>query len=230
LTVVGLAADTPPALVEALSERPVTARRLPGQPEATRREVATWGRALAERLEPRLAEMIVRESTAELAESRRRARVWSAGLDARLDTWLERQRNALLHPLDPSVFKERWLRQDTEDRAKDFYARGMTDAAREIVAKQRPLVIERLRAAVAAGKRVACVRLPTSILIRDMEDAWIGPGYFADLCREAGVPYLEMSAETGWTGDGSHLHSDGQTRATQRLARWLRDELGWGSD
>jgi hypothetical protein len=230
LTVVGLAAATPPWLMEALNERPVTARRPPGQPEATRREVAEWGRALAERLEPRHADVIRNETAAELEESRRRARVWSANFDGSLDTWLERQRNAILHPIDPSELRTRWLRVDSEDRARDFYARGMNDEARAIVAAQRPLLVASLRAALAAGKRVACVRLPTSPLIRDMEDDWIGAGYFVELCHEAGVPYLEMPAELGWTGDGSHLHADGQTWTTQRLVQWLRDELRWGNE
>lgn len=230
LTVVGLAAATPPWLMEVLSEQPVPARRPPGQPDATRREVAEWGRALAARLVPRQAEVILNETVAELDEARRRERVWSAGIDGRLDTWLERQRNALLHPIDPSEFRTRWLRLDSEDRARDFYARGMNDEARGIVATQRPLLVASLRAAVAAGKRVACVRLPTSPLIRDMEDDWIGGGYFVELCREAGVPYLELPAEPGWTGDGSHLHADGQAWATQRLVRWLCDELGWGNE
>lgn len=158
-------------------------------------------------------------------------RQWTQVFDHFVRGRFELVRLAALHPIYANRWHAEWFRQlnpRASDKSYVYHLRPRDVARRE---RDRGEAVSLMRELVESGRGIAIVRLPIDAGLRRIEDENISPAMLSSIAEDAGVPYLDLmlaEPDRSWdTGDGSHLILRDAVIATETIALWLRDDLGW---
>lgn len=164
-------------------------------------------------------------------DTRNDSRQWTQVFDHFIRGRFELVRLAALHPIYAKRWHAGWFRY-SDPRASDkryvHHLRPRDVARRE---REREEAIALMRELLESGRSIAIARLPIDAGLRRIEDENIPPAILSSIAEDVGVPYLDLmlaNPDRSWdTGDGSHLILRDAVSATETIALWLRDDLGW---
>jgi hypothetical protein len=138
----------------------------------------------------------------------------------------ESLRGSLVTTVDARVWRDGWFYKSNEAKSDSFYFKLVSRDPERRMEELERFKIE-LRGLRRRGIEVACVRLPVSRSLRDIEDAHFPPALLEQACREVGIAFVDYARHGYKTHDGSHLAASDSRRFTRDLAADLQ-RAGWG--
>ena len=148
---------------------------------------------------------------------------WSrASLDSDLNQKLDWVRLSLVRAISTSTWRTSWDHLLDETSSEESYERNLEKRDLEEYQESCREIASQLARLREDGWKVVCVRLPVSDGLHELELRYVSDQSFEELCREAGVPYLDYSKYEGVTRDGSHLIQAEAVEFTRLLANDLK--------
>ncbi|MEZ6018058.1 MAG: hypothetical protein R3F49_23335 [Planctomycetota bacterium] len=226
LSFLSLAEHANPLVAEALREQPPAPSRLAAPADAARWRERQFAHLVATGADRAAAAAF----TGDLAEALMLHYThvgWFTGrFDAALAARANYARVAALPTITTRPWRSAWFEAPEPERLARWaggLARLSKPAARAAAAEA---IAAALRALVADGRQVVCVRLPMSPALLNGVRPFVPDAELRAVAEAAGVPLLEHQAAAFETRDGSHL----TWREAERYSRFLAEELrrlGW---
>ena len=140
------------------------------------------------------------------------------GIDSRLNAWFNNARFNTYRTVRPKPWAVSWF-DDLDESKSDHIYQALADRKDAPGWDEtRTVILDELIRLRASGCEVVCVRQPVSSSLLEIERGLVSDEEFRELCRDAGVPFLDYADEPYPTHDGLHMTHDSEVRFTKRLA------------
>lgn len=157
-----------------------------------------------------------------------RAKSWMERVDERLDGELDVLRRRIVRPTSPAFWDDhRQGNRIDPDAQTLIYRRVLGQPTRAARNERLAWLLRELGALQRDGWSIACLRLPISPSMLELEERAFPAALFQELCERLELPYLDLAGEAYDTQDGSHLLGREADRLTVVVARWLHELPGF---